>query len=79
MRLLISAHTGLGNFVLKTPLIRYINKNYPDALIDIIGGGKYGADYVLSQTGLINNSHNYSNNSSFLHKLSIKGLFIIWF
>jgi ADP-heptose:LPS heptosyltransferase len=68
MRILISAHTGLGNFILKTPVIRYVHNNYSQVCVDIIGGGSYGAEYVLSGTGLIDNTYNISGKSSLINK-----------
>jgi ADP-heptose:LPS heptosyltransferase len=46
-KFLLCAHTGLGNFVLKTPLIRAIHENFEDATIDLLCAAKYGADKVL--------------------------------
>jgi len=70
MRILISAHTGLGNFLLKTPVISHIKKSYSHASVDIIGGGNYGADHLLSGTDLIDNIHSITRKSSFINKIN---------
>jgi len=68
MRILISAHTGLGNFVLKTPVINYVQSNYSEVCVDIIGGSNFGADYVLSGTDLIDNVYKINDKSSLINK-----------
>lgn len=49
-RVLVSAYTGLGNFVLKTPLLLAIEAAYPNCKIDIIAGSSYGAELILGQS-----------------------------
>jgi len=68
MKILISGHTGLGNFVLKTPLIRYVKNSNISTSIDIIGGGSYGADFVLSGSSLIDNTFKVTAKSSLVKK-----------
>lgn len=46
-KVLLSAYTGLGNFVLKTPLIKKIEELYPGCTIYIIAGNSFGTEYVL--------------------------------
>ena len=52
---LISAYTGLGNFILKTPMIKKIKELYPNSKIDIICGNKFGVEFVLKKGNLIDN------------------------
>lgn len=54
MRILISAYTGLGNFILKTPMISRLADLYPDCKIDLVCGLSWGAEKVLEHTNLIN-------------------------
>ena len=69
MRVLISAYTGLGNFILKTPLIDYINRIFPGAEVDIIAGNSFGAEFVLDGSTLINNIYILKDDSSLFHKV----------
>jgi ADP-heptose:LPS heptosyltransferase len=54
MKILISAYTGLGNFILKTPMINRLADLYPDCKIDLVCGFSWGADKVLEHSNLIN-------------------------
>lgn len=47
-KVLVSAYTGLGHFVLRTVLIRKIEELYPDCKIYIIAGNSFGTEYVLN-------------------------------
>lgn len=68
-KILISGYTGLGNFILKTPLIKKIKESYPDSEIDIIAGNSYGAEFVLKDDELINETYILKENSSTLEKI----------
>lgn len=68
MRILISAYTGLGNFVLKTPVIKKLKELYPEAEIEIIAGNSYGAEFVLQGSDLISCTHVLKVEESFLKK-----------
>ncbi len=57
MKVLISAYTGLGNFILKTPMIQKIGELWPEAQIDIIAGNNYGTEFVLKGSNLIHETH----------------------
>ena len=57
MRVLISAYTGLGNFILKTPMISRLVNLYPDCKIDLLCGVTWGADKVLENSDFINQVH----------------------
>jgi len=57
MKVLVSAYTGLGNFILKTPMINYLSEFYSGCKIDLLCGPDWGADKVLEYSGLINNVH----------------------
>jgi len=67
MRFLISVYTGLGNCILKTPMVRSIRELWPDAAIDIIGGGCFGSEEVLDEE-LIHETHVLDARSSFIKK-----------
>ncbi len=53
MKFLIAGYTGLGNFILKTPLIRAIHNQFPDSSVDILYGTSWGAENVLAGSGLV--------------------------
>jgi len=46
-KVLLSAYTGLGNFILKTPLIEKFEKLYPGCRLYLIAGNAYGTEFVL--------------------------------
>ncbi|HRI26522.1 MAG TPA: glycosyltransferase family 9 protein [Chitinophagales bacterium] len=56
-KILLSAYTGLGNFVLKTPLIQAWKTVYPHHQIDLIAGNGFGAEFVLQGSPLIGKTH----------------------
>ncbi len=53
-RILLSTYTGLGNFILKTPLISELKKKYPSSDLDILCGLPWGAENVLKNSNFIN-------------------------
>lgn len=57
MKILLSAYTGLGNFVLKTPFIQQIHAQFPGVLVDIITGNNFGIDELAQHHPLINKVH----------------------
>lgn len=57
MKILLSALTGLGNFVLKTPMVQAWKELYPDDDIHLIAGNTYGAEFVLRGSPLITRTH----------------------
>ena len=68
MKILISAYTGLGNFILKTPMIKRLNDLYPDCEIDLLHGLPWGADKVLEHSNIIHHTYWLPLNSSVLNK-----------
>ena len=68
MRILISAYTGLGNFILKTPLIKKIKELYPDCNIDIVAGNSFGTEFVLQGSDLINHTYILKEDGAFIDK-----------
>ena len=53
-RVLVSGYTGLGNFILKSVLIRKIQELYPGCEVNVIAGNSFGAEHVLNKlTSLI--------------------------
>ena len=57
MKILISAYTGLGNFILKTPMVKRLVALYPNCKIDLACGLPWGADKVLEHSNLIHQIH----------------------
>ncbi len=68
MKILISGYTGLGNFILKTPMIQSLRKLYPNAVIDVITDNQYGVESVLKQHDIINNIIHLSSKDSIVSK-----------
>ena len=52
-RFLMPAYTGLGNFILKTPMIRALHQTFPEAEILVLAGNNYGTEFVLGESGVI--------------------------
>ena len=71
MRILISSYTGLGNFILKTPLISSIYKKYNNCQIDLLFGNAWGAENVLKGSNLINIQYWLAPDASFIEKRKI--------
>jgi ADP-heptose:LPS heptosyltransferase len=53
MKILITGYTGLGNFVLKTPLIRAIYQQCEEPEIDLLMGAPWGAEKVLEHSEMV--------------------------
>jgi len=68
MKVLISAYTGLGNFILKTPMINRLYDLYPDCKIDLVCGLPWGAEKVLEHSNLINHVYWLPITSTILDK-----------
>lgn len=68
-KIIIPAYTGLGNFVLKTPMIRALRDAFPDAHITIQAGSPYGTEFVLEGSDLINETKILKQESSYLEKI----------
>ena len=71
MRILISGYTGLGNFILKTPMIQRLVELYPNCKIELICGLPWGADEVLKHSDLIHAVHWLPLNASPFRKSQI--------
>ncbi len=71
MKILISSYTGLGNFILKTPLIASIQKKYDDCQIDLLFGNAWGAENVLKNSNLINMQYWLTPSASLIEKRKI--------
>ena len=71
MKVLISSYTGLGNFILKTPLIKAIHETYPDCQVDLLFGLPWGAENVLKNSSLINMQYWLTPRVSFLEKRKV--------
>lgn len=71
MKFLISSYTGLGNFILKTPMIRAIHEYFPNAEIDLICGSPWGAEKVLGNSRWINQIHWCAPDSSIFKKINL--------
>lgn len=68
--ILISAYTGLGNWVMKTPMLKTLKQLYPHAAIDVIAGNSFGTEQLMYDNVLIRKTHELQENSSFIKKLS---------
>ncbi|OWY25718.1 lipopolysaccharide heptosyltransferase family protein [Sphingobacteriales bacterium UPWRP_1] len=68
MKVLLSGYTGLGNFVLKTPMLQAWKNLYPNDEIHLIAGNSYGAEYLLQHSPLITKTHLLSPKSGWLQK-----------
>jgi ADP-heptose:LPS heptosyltransferase len=68
MKVLISSYTGLGNFILKTPLIKFLSKEYLNCQIDLLFGNQWGAENVLKNSRLINKQYWLDSRASVLKK-----------
>tara|TARA_B110000211_G_scaffold225853_1_gene278658 strand:- start:2244 stop:3296 length:1053 start_codon:yes stop_codon:yes gene_type:complete len=69
MKILISSYTGLGNFILKTPMISSIRDEYPSAIIDIITANGLGIEPILKKNSLINDVIVLNNKASLIQKI----------
>lgn len=69
MKILISAYTGLGNFVMKTPLIAALRHHYPQAKIDLITGNTFGVADLAKYNPSLNHVHELPITASWLDKL----------
>lgn len=65
MKILLCAHTGLGNFILKTPLVKEIKRQYPDCDLHFVFGASWGAENVLKGTRYVDKVHWFDSNSFF--------------
>ena len=54
MKIILSAYTGLGNFILKTPLIKSLKEIHPNCQIHILLGNSWGVENVLKKSNFIN-------------------------
>jgi len=70
-RILISAYTGLGNFILKTPIIKEIKELYPDVKIDLIAGNGFGTEFILRNSDLVNKTFILKENDSIWKKMKL--------
>lgn len=68
-KILISGYTGLGNFILKTPIIKKVKEIYPEIKIDIIAGNSFGTEFVLKNSELINETYILKENASIVDKI----------
>ena len=70
MKVLMTACTGLGNFLLKTPMIRKLHELFPDAKVDLIGGCPDNAEFIFKESKYINKVHKYNKNFSLKEKIN---------
>jgi len=72
MKILLSAYTGLGNMVMKTPMIRTIKEIYPFAQLDLIAGNSFKAENILQDAQYINQTILLKPEDTHLHKNVVK-------
>jgi lipopolysaccharide heptosyltransferase II len=70
MKILISSYTGIGNFILKTPMISTIRDKYPSAEIDIITDNGLGIEHILKKNYIINKVIILNKKDSLIKKIS---------
>lgn len=68
-RFLVPAYTGLGNFIMMTPIITALRKLYPSCHIHIIAGNNFGTEFVLEGTGTVDNTWILREDSTSIEKL----------
>lgn len=68
MKILLFAYTGLGNFILKTPLVSALHREYPGAEVHLLCGNEWGADKVLEHGDWIKSVHWLPEESSWLKR-----------
>lgn len=66
---LFPTYTGLGNFILKTPMLRALRQVFPEVRLDLLAGGRWGAEFVLGETGWVNQVWVLSENATPLQAL----------
>jgi len=54
MNILISAYTGMGNMILKTPMIAAIHQLLGNVKVDLVAGNTFGPEAVLAGSNYIN-------------------------
>lgn len=69
MKILLSAYTGLGNFVLKTPMIQTWKNLYPEDELHLIAGNGFGAEHLLHHSELITQTHILQHTSGISKKI----------
>jgi len=69
MKILISSYTGIGNFILKTPMISTIRDKYPSAEIDIITANGLGIELILKKNDMINDVIILNKKDSLIKKI----------
>jgi ADP-heptose:LPS heptosyltransferase len=67
MKFLVSAYTGLGNFILKTPLIETLKDEFPGCQLDLIAGSPWSEEVIRGYQG-ISKLHWLSPQSSLIAK-----------
>lgn len=68
MKILISAYTGLGNMVMKTPMISALKTLYPFAEIDVIAANSFNTEHILQDAEYINQTILLKPEDTHLHK-----------
>ena len=68
-RFLIPGYTGLGNFILKTPMIRSLRQCFPKVEIYLLAGNDFGAEFVLQDSGLLTETFILKETRSMISKL----------
>ncbi|MBT8608415.1 glycosyltransferase family 9 protein [Polynucleobacter paneuropaeus] len=69
MKVLFSAYTGLGNFILKTPAINSLRRSFPGVEIDLLVGRGFGAELILKHSDWIENLQSFQPNLSLEKKI----------
>ena len=68
-KIIVPAYTGLGNFIMKTSMIRALREAFPEAYIVILAGNSYGTEFVLEGSNTIDEIIIHKQDSSFIEKI----------
>ena len=69
-RVLIIGYTGLGNFILKEPMISKIKALDPTSVVDVLIGEKYGVAEIANEIHSVDNVIFLSERGGAIHKLA---------
>jgi len=64
VKILVSAYTGLGNLIMKTPMLQILRDTFPKGQIDLITDSEFGTDALLKNANFIDNVISLSKTAS---------------
>jgi len=72
MNILISGYTGMGNMILKTPMIKTISQLFKGAKVDLVAGNSFGPEAVLANSNYVNEVYLLKEGDTSYNKNIIK-------